>query len=316
MKSALIFVILVLLVKIETGYCEVLNVDIQCKGGKCVPNQGQQNKDLENRVNRIAMKYDRLKNSMNQNAQNFDELQNLMVEMKEVKMDLRRLNREFVRNYQWLDELNRKINLLEQNMVKMCKEFLLDINKQKEEMNEKMLVLEQKLMNHLELSPYGLLVYHFGLNTGGMLKVSLPFDEWKVNFGVGVGLDNKDGVNSLGLGWLLNLSVLTNVSKMFSLGPSLVFVRDEGDLLTPGNKKWFAGLGVDFKIQVNKWFSVNLNPYLGVTPNTGNNTYYVPEYVKTSCGWVFTGEYLERFSYEKKYLFDGGGMASLNFQVL
>ncbi|MDP3986886.1 MAG: hypothetical protein Q8P81_01530 [Nanoarchaeota archaeon] len=265
------------------SYAETLKVQMDCKGGICVPTQ-QNNVDVVRVQKQIASVKKKLE-KVEQAVGLVDDVSNLKKQVGEIQDELKGLKNANGASKSDVVGLEDRLGKVERKIVWESNRaivFELALNSKIDNLEKSMNKKMDNRKNNLQLGTYGLFSSPFENMVGLMLTLDVPMgDEGKWHSLLTGGLGLSPSVN---LGFLTSFGVERNLGKRFSIGPIALLFGDLKNMM--GEKvNWVAAGGLSARVRFDD-FNISLSPFLGMGPNDNVILSGTTVTKQTTCGLV------------------------------
>jgi hypothetical protein len=266
--SSLFFIFCILMAATARG--EELRAKLDCRKGVCVP-VAAGNVDMK-KVRALAARAAQLKRAINeaqgrdqQRLERFvDDVLRLKDEVAELKRAYGPLNSGLKPLEYRAAEAAKKLKKLEEGVRKL-EDAVSDIIVAADIDREMLKVALKRPTLNLELSTLGYFTAPYGVGASSLVSLVLPMGsegQWAARASFGAGLSPSMGFSWMATGSLVRTWV-DKVRVKYAVGPAVLFITDEGDLLE--RRGWLAGVGAEFRLSYGHWFLL-VTPFIGVTP--------------------------------------------------
>lgn len=303
----------------QIALAETLTVKMECKNGKCVPEQSQNKIDKKD-INALRAQLNDAKGKLRK----IDDVVSLREDIFSLKQKVKSIDSSLLELEKATNSIGEKTASLRDDVGTLQKEIesiLRRIASSHMILSDRIRLLENETRMrfrsrkiNLEIGTYGIFSNPFGFTSGVLLALDIPMGDlgsWHSFVTGGLGLSP-----SISLGYLTSLSVDKRINKFMMFGPSVLSFGDFRDMLTQ-KINWVAALGVDVRFTFN---SVNLVivPFVGFGPNEKNvsSSREKITYENTVCGTVVKKELVETQSgKERKLNVQGGFLVTLTYSL-
>lgn len=244
-------------------------LDCNKKTGVCVPVGTGSAADLK-KVARLAARAARLKKAIDEavgkDQERLEKFVSDVLKLKEQVADLKKVYEPLNNGLKPLEyrakELGHQLKVLDKK-IRDLGSAVSDLIVAADIDREMLKVALKRPTLNVELSTLGYFTAPYGMGGGSLVSLVLPMGgegQWAVRVSLGAGMSP-----SAGFGWMVTSSLVRNFGSKpkFSIGPAVVFLTDEGDLLE--RRGWLAGAGAELRLSYGRWF-ISATPFLGVSP--------------------------------------------------
>ena len=276
---------------------EVLTVKMNCKNGKCTPVSQDVKTTMSPaeiaKVKALLKKAQELKARLNDvdkaDSARFETLTGRV--MPEVAKALTEARELAEKNKAKTDELEKKVSAQNLTLAQFRTVVSL-LSHHLDKLDGENAILKARKVN-FEVGFFGAFTHPFGTEVGLLLGISLPMGEtglWNTRFSGGGGLSPSNS-----FGWATKLSVTRTFgnSKLFSFGPSVIALGDQGNIFN-GSEGWIVGGGAELRVTFKNRFFIEATPFVGLAGIKERQDIWTPAVYKPStcsiCGGVVLAE--------------------------